>query len=253
MASLLCIILRLASFFGDFNYIPNHLTRGCTIGYTHYFYRQKEVSFPIFQKIVNDFRKILPVLSKHISLAGSDGTGSPIITYDEILFNGSSNCGHPANEEITIPWPTDNAGGIADPFEQAQTGQWWAGALVEKRVCNGNCSYESFHFPRIFEGRDPIGKICYCNQDGPVYNEKNRVGKYFDFCKTAFRPYDWAVISCLTIIKHYLKTKVVVASDGTDNQWFDGKFLCQTELGYGLEYEIQEGELNPKTKKEVKI
>lgn len=204
------------------------------------------------QKIVNDFRKILPALLKYTTLAGSDGSGSPVITYDKILFNGCSICGHPANEEITIPWPTDNAGGIADPFEQVQTGIWAnVGALIEKRICNGDCSYESFYFPRIFKDREPIGKLNHYGQDGtPVYNDKNRVGKYFDFCKTAFRPYDLAVISLLIIVKHYLSTKVVVASDGTDNQWFDGKLMCQTELGYGMEYEIKD-ELLPKEKASV--
>lgn len=63
---------------------------------------------------------------------------------------------------------------------------------------------------------------------------------YFDFCKTAFRPYDLAVISFLIIAKHYLKNNIEVSSDGEDCHWFDGKMLCQMILGYGLEYIINE-------------
>lgn len=190
---------------------------------------------------------MLPKITEHVSLAGSDGEGKPIITYDKVSFNGSKHCGHPVDEDVTIPWPSDDAGGIAEAFEEAKAGRWNFGTMLQKRTCGGDCSYESFVFPRILDDDGfarQIGEIGYYDQEGkPVYNEKNRVGKYFDFCKTAFRPYDWAVITFLIIAKHYIKNRIVVASDGTDNQWFDGKLLCQSELGYGLEYEKTEGEL----------
>jgi hypothetical protein len=63
-------------------------------------------------------------------------------------------------------------------------------------------------------------------------------GLYFDFCKTAFRPYDMAVTACLVIAKHYLQDRIVVRSDGDDDQWQDAKWLCQIELGYGLDFHL---------------
>jgi len=72
------------------------------------------------------------------------------------------------------------------------------------------------------------------------WNKPNEKNLYFECCKTAFRPYDLAVISFLIIAKHYLKNNIIVSSDGEDCHWFDGKMLCQMILGYGLEYTINE-------------
>ena len=74
----------------------------------------------------------------------------------------------------------------------------------------------------------------------PEWDTPKENGLYFDCCKTAFRPYDLVVISFLIIAKHHLGDKFIVRSDGEDGHWFDGKFICQSELGYGLNYEINE-------------
>ena len=38
--------------------------------------------------------------------------------------------------------------------------------------------------------------------------------------------------------------KIEVSSEAKDVHWFDGKMLCQSILGYGLQYQInEEGEL----------
>ena len=52
-------------------------------------------------------------------------------------------------------------------------------------------------------------------------------GKYFNFCKTVFRPYGIVVTTFLRIAKHYLEDKIEVSSEGKDVHWFDGKMLCQ--------------------------
>lgn len=62
--------------------------------------------------------------------------------------------------------------------------------------------HETFYFDRVSEG-DP--------EDGLV----------FDFCKTARKPYDLAVTSCLILAKyHFPKTEV--SSDGDHEDWADG-------------------------------
>jgi len=163
-------------------------------------------------------------------LAGGDGSGKPEITADVICFNGLEKCGHPENAEIVIPWPTKDAGGIANPSrENAHHGDWFAGAQIQKRCCNGSCSYETFLFARRYKSESW---------------QKPENGRYFDFCKTAFRPYDLAVICCLIVIKHHCGERVEVSSDGEDGQWFDGKLFCQVHLGYGMEYAVNsEGDL----------
>ncbi|KXG74663.1 hypothetical protein AN618_21930 [Fervidicola ferrireducens] len=204
------------------------------MGYTHYWYRPKTIHPATFRKIVADFKKLVPVLEEKygVRLAGPGGEGDPIINDDEVSFNGPIHCGHQKNYELHIPWPSDDAGGVMIEGGGI-SGKWYAGVMVNTRMCNGDCSYESFVFERK--------RIPYGDWDVPREN-----GLYFDFCKTAFRPYDLAVTAFLIIAKHYLGDKIVVKSDGEDTHWFDAKLLCQMELSYGMEYKINDkGELIP--------
>ncbi|MGB9858480.1 MAG: hypothetical protein ACPLQP_00930 [Moorellaceae bacterium] len=200
------------------------------MGYTHYWYRPKNISKKAFGAIVKDFKKVVPALEKAgVVLAGPLGEGKPVITADIVKFNGSRYCGHPAEYELVIPWPAPGAGGVfaGEPI----AGTWYAGHLLMTRACPGDCSYETFYFPRV---REP-----YYEGERPREN-----GLWFDFCKTAFRPYDLAVTAFLIIAKHHLKDKIVVRTDGEDLHWADARLLCAMELGYGLGYGINEqGEL----------
>jgi len=201
------------------------------MGYTHYWRREKEIEQSKFNDILIDFKKVLPEIEKAgVQLADGRGEETPIFNSEEIIFNGKAKCGHKVDERIIIPWPTKNAGGVANNWkEDAKKGNWFAGAEIEKRVCNGDCSYETFSFPRVFK---------------PESWSRPEEGLYFEFCKTAFRPYDFAVIAFLIIAKHHLQEKIKVSSDGEDQHWFDGKMLCQMILGYGFEYRIdKDGEL----------
>lgn len=160
----------------------------------------------------------------YVDLAGGDGKGTPIVSYNKICFNGCEKCGHP-QDDLGITWPSDDAGGVANPFkEDAHKGDWFAGAQLQKRTCGGDCSHETMLFERV--------------RTLDAYDKPNKKGLYFDFCKTAFKPYDLAVIALLIIAKHYLQNKIKVHSDGTEEQWFDGKLLCQQELGYGLDFKL---------------
>jgi len=194
------------------------------MGFSHYWYREKEIEISVMKQIVDDFKKVVVIMSKYVDLAGGDGQGEPVITYNEICFNGREKCGHP-NVDLGITWPSEDAGGIANPFkEDVKKGTWFAGAQLQKRTCGGDCSHETMMFERIMTLQD--------------WDEPKDNGLYFNFCKTAFKPYDLAVISLLIIAKHYLKDKIKVRSDGEDEQWFDGKMLCQEELGYGLDFKL---------------
>lgn len=202
------------------------------MGYTHYWRRPRLINEKIYGRIIDDFGKTLPELAKHIDLADSDGEGMPWIDKNtgQVHFNGREACGHD-RYELGIAWLTENAGGVAGPNEKTAKGRWGAGALIEQRQCSGDCSHENFIFDR--------------DRGKPEDWEKPKEGLYFDFCKTAFKPYDLAVITFLIIAKHYLDYALKVSSEGTNQQWFDGKMLCQIVLGYGLEYQIdKEGELS---------
>ncbi len=194
------------------------------MGYTHYWRRTKEIDLPVMKKIVDDFTKIVIAISPYVDLADGNGENTAIVSYNEIRFNGNSKCGHP-KEDLGITWPSDDAGGINNPYkEDVRNGNWFAGELLQKRCCGGDCSHETMLFERIKTLQD--------------WNKPNEQKLYYNFCKTAFKPYDIAVIALLIIAKHYLNDKIVVSSDGTDNQWFDGKLLCQQTLEYGLEFKL---------------
>ncbi|MGB9812458.1 MAG: hypothetical protein ACPLRZ_11470 [Thermovenabulum sp.] len=201
------------------------------MGYTHYWYRPKNIKPDVFSKIVEDFRKVLPIIKGYgVVLKGPLGEGEPIINENEVSFNGDRNCGH-TTEDMGILWPSENAGGVNIDLENKISGEWYAGKLIETRTCDGDCSHESFYFPRDYK---------------PLEWEKpKKNGLYFQFCKTAFKPYDLAVNVFLVIAKYHLQDKIRVCSDGKDTHWFDGKLICQMELGYGMEMTIdeQKGEL----------
>jgi hypothetical protein len=206
--------------------------RTLKMGYTHYWYRPKKVKKEIFSEIVKDFKRMLPALEKAgVALAGPLGKGDPVISNEKIVFNGNANCGHPVGAEFAVTWPSKDAGGV---MSGGKVGTWLAGAVIDSRICNGDCSHETFEFKRKYKP--------------PKWQEPDKNGLFFDFCKTAFKPYDLAVTAALIIIKHHLGSSVIVRSDGGYPQWFDALLLCQMELGYGMQYEMHNSELRVRFK-----
>lgn len=199
------------------------------MGYTHYWYKEKEISKETYKEIITDFQKVLPKIEEHVKLADGMGDNKAVINIlkGQVIFNGISQCGH-KQHNLGITWPVKNAGGVGDSGKEAKDGQWFAGAKLSTRSCGGDCSHESFVFDRIDSRAD-------ADDD---YKEK-----YFNFCKTAFKPYDLAVIIFLIIAKYKLKEKINVSSAGDDDAWFDGKMFCHESLGYGLDCFIREGDL----------
>jgi len=202
------------------------------MGYTHYWYREREIPSEKFEKIVKGFQSVTPILkAMGVKLAGGDGLGDPIINNDEIDFNGSRNCGH-KKQDLSITWPSDTARFVYNGNGQVVQGSWFAGALLNERICDGDCSHESFALPRIEKYSNP------CELPLREITKGKEKGKYFNFCKTAFKPYDFAVNCALIIAKHYLGSKILVQSDGEITQWMDAVFLCQKMLGYGENFKL---------------
>lgn len=224
------------------------------MGYTHYWYRKERLNEKTFAKAVKDIQAV--VANAGVPLAGFRGDGKPVISDEKISFNGVEKCGHP-EENLGIAWPSDNAGGIENhglpaPPEDIQT--WGAGIaeplnllaasgaevvggdgnplgvgggigqLISTRKCGGDCSHESF-----------------CVTPHKKQSEWNKGRELvFDCCKTAFKPYDLIVIASLIILNHHFGDNFKVSSDGTNEQWFDGKLLCYQTLGYGLQFKLDE-------------
>lgn len=189
------------------------------MGYTHYWHRPRVISPRKFHAIRVDFEQlILPLADAGVELAGFAGEGPPEMTNALIRFNGLKDCGHPENQEIVIPYPSENAEGIGPSSTALERDPDGITTLIKHRCCNGQCCYETFSFPRSMrkEGHKP-----------------DAAGLYIGYTKTAFRPYDIAVTAALLIAKKHLKDKLVIHSNGGDPQWADARRICQSVLGYG--------------------
>lgn len=202
------------------------------MGYTHYYYVQKEYDKDEFLKVVVDFKKMIPVLQNlGVKLAGPHGDDTPIIRPDFIAFNGLTKCGH-QERELGITWPSKTAKGVSQnkvgqQLEELVKGHWFGGASLETRVCGGDCSHETFSL----EQKDSTDE---------KYKQPDKTGKLFQFTKTAYKPYDLAVNICLIIAKHHLKDQIKVSSDGEMVNWEEGMQLCQHFLGYGVDFRIED-------------
>lgn len=234
-------------------------------GYTQYWYRSQEFDRAAFAKVVEDFQKVRTAVGALVPLAGVDGTGDPDLTPEMICFNGVRACGH-EDRNLGIAWPADQAAGVGlttrpgTPVGDASAqhtvlarafgadkvattakvdarnatgdsdvaGTWFAGCKLQTRTCDGDCSHESFHFPRVLT-------------DIPAW-KRLEGGKYFACTKTAYKPYDLLVTAALLIADHHLKDAIRVSSDGDAAQWADTRALCQEILGYGQDFAFKEEE-----------
>ena len=177
-----------------------------------------------YLNIALDFKKLMPILERNgVKLRGGSGEGEMEYSEASICFNGDAHCGH-KNFDLGITWPSAKASGVATDQLQHVSGQWFAGARLDKRSCGGDCSHETFNFPVHLEPGS--------------WQEPDENGRWFDFCKTAYKPYDWAVTAFLVIAKHYLGDKILVSSDGEMVHWQDAMQLCQIELGYGMDFQL---------------
>ena len=228
------------------------------MGYTHYYYVSKVFDVKEFAKVAADFKKMMiPLKHLGVMLADGDGKDHPVISADEIRFNGLEKCGH-QRRNLGITWPSKSASGISKngvdtTLAEIANSKWFGGAQLETRACDGDCSHETFSLQQkletVLERGDgttftcePEGKfVRWVNQDGiREKNPESEVGKYFQCTKTAYKPYDLAVTVCLVIAKHHLKEGIIVRSDGTMNNWHEAMQLCQHFLGYGLEFNLDD-------------
>ena len=199
------------------------------MGYTHYWRRVQEFPESQFAKVVSDFQELLPELREAgVLLAGGMGDGEAEVSNEQIWFNGLEKCGH-TKRDLGITWPADGAMGVhRGPGDPTAINKWFGGAKLRRRACGGDCSHETFHLLRVLK----------------LWSEPDENGRYFQFCKTAYKPYDLAVGACLIIAKHYLTDAICVSSDGEEENWEDMAQFCKHFLGYpdGVKFD-KEGDL----------
>lgn len=212
------------------------------MGYTHYAYRPKTMDRERFAAWSANCNKIVDYCREELEI-DIDGCGrfgeEPHFSEDYVWFNGSDKQrpGKWTTEEnICIPWPSAEASltpAEESPFATKTAGYWYAGTSLAQRVApiddvtgKGLGSYETFAIKRVYD------------TSGYYSTDDENPELVFEFCKTAYRPYDVAVTACLIALKHHFP-ECIIASDGEDKDWLDGQFLCQRLFGYGLDFKLR--------------
>ena len=206
------------------------------MGYTHYYIVNPKFDAKLFKKVGVDFKKMLEPLSRlGIKLGDGRGENSAIILPTEICFNGSVNCKGLQNSNWKI---RDSKKGSQDDIDKIlsfmKKESWFKDENIMDRSCDGDYSHETFSLEQKLE-------TVMTRHDGSKYSlDPDEEGKYFQFTKTARKPYDLAVNVVLIIAKHYLKKEIFISSDGDESNWVEGKQLCNHFLGYGADFKLGE-------------
>lgn len=64
----------------------------------------------------------------------------------------------------------------------------------------------------------------------------------FTFCKTAMKPYDFAVCVCLTIFKKHLGATFDIGTDGGPEEWQSALDFVESKFKYGMTFAKVMGE-----------
>lgn len=222
------------------------------MGYEQYWLAAPELPQREWDLAAGDFARIAAALhAAGLCLAGPDGDGGAVINGDVIAFNGVRRCGHAPQRRGGVAWPDPGATGIA---RQAQGSARPATAAEEglgeyspqmppliapasARACDGSCAAGPFVLRRTMPDNE-YTKV-YGTESPLTINgvrdaiPREWVGKYFNKCRTLYKPYDLAVCCCLLVAKRWFGALMVVASDGTNDNWADVRGACQRVLGYG--------------------
>ena len=164
------------------------------MGYTHYWHRPENLDPRRYTRFREDVAKLLASLPEHTGSAGG------YYTDDDLIVCGSD--------------------GTGDPIITDELVSFNGNAPVAGDADTGDLSHETFYVPRVYEPQD--------------WQRPDRQGRYFDFCKTARKPYDMAVTAALIALHYHFPTpEVEISSDGTAEDWQQGLAFCRATLGYG--------------------
>ncbi len=163
------------------------------MGYAHSLSRPLRLDADLFSQWSADCRWIVAYArTLGVKLAGPDGSGRPVTSMTQVLFNGRERCRHQRAQRL-------------DP------------AANRPRWCGGRCAHDSFTVELEY---DPYSLW-----------ERSRDGSFLDRFTTAHKPYDVAVTACLLMLSHRFGPTISVTSDGGASQWHDGRHLALLACG----------------------
>jgi hypothetical protein len=171
------------------------------MGYTHYWQRPTQFEANRFKRWVEDVRTILANLPKRTKSAGGYYANRVLrveveeLSDELVNFNGAGGKGEKQK------W--------VDAYGQQHEEMYW------------ELSHETFYVQRTFSA----------HYSGQRPDER---GLWFEFCKTARKPYDLAVTAALIRLAYHFPEGVEISSDGNEGEWEEGRALCERLFGVGV-------------------
>jgi len=174
------------------------------MGYTHYYYTKNEYNYERFGNLVRDFKKIQAIIenkTKEFQVVKSQN-GELGISNEvaKIELCGGDGEGPPEINNEVICFNGSNKGDLGHETF----------LLEQKRE------------KRRYEQFDKVNNL------------------FFNFTKTARKPYDLAVCACLIMAKEYFRDEIIINSDGDLSDWYEAIDLVQTYLGYGANFQLDQ-------------
>lgn len=71
-------------------------------------------------------------------------------------------------------------------------------------------------------------------------SSRRNSARTFSYCKTEKLPYDICVQLVLIIMKQHFNNRIIISSDGSEDDWKQAKEICQKILKYGIEFKLEE-------------
>ena len=104
-----------------------------------------------------------------------------------------------------------------------------------------SCDFDSTNIPPIvtpdlvrFNGKGDLGH--------ETFSLRRDDWRDFDFCKTAAKPYDKAVVAVLVLAHHYFPNDLEISSDGGPEDWQPGLGLAEEAVGFKVKLPLDNEE-----------
>ena len=209
------------------------------MGYTHYYYVSSYYKQEAWDALLKDVKKLLVLPIPKVCAVSN----TPPYEYE---YMDIDNLGELINSEKVID-------GNQGHYNIDETEISFNGI--------GELAHEQFKLyqrmpPTVFERHEGFAKRWTAPQvTGIVGNTKDNdnsrmLHPYFEFTKTARKPYDIVVQCCLILAKKHLGKGIAISSDGEKDDWTDAINIIEKNFGYKVKtrWSRDEGEIFSKVK-----
>tara|TARA_Y100000310_G_scaffold118012_1_gene116738 strand:+ start:916 stop:1515 length:600 start_codon:yes stop_codon:yes gene_type:complete len=182
------------------------------MGYSHYYHVNSYYDKQSWDNLVKDVKKLLEINCKG-SEYKMNSTDDSVCTLGDLIERRST----------------------GDSITSSVTGGYYR---LDKDEISfngvGENAHEQFQLyqrmpPDVFERHEELAKAHSRLTGLPQLRTP-----FFEFTKTAHKPYDLVVCCCLLLAKKHLRDDIVVTSDGSWDEWQDAMKIIVNDFGYKI-------------------